>query len=429
MKVGKTSITLGMLLTATLLFAGGTQESGAADAGGGQDAVTIRVWDRVQEMGDVVAMFNDKMESEGRSLRAEFELIPYEQQVPKFMSALSAGTAPDVYSLDLVQYPYFISIGAFLDITDRFNALPFKDELPAGILRLGSMDGRVYAMPYEIDVSHILYNKQMFRDAGLDPDQPPRTWDEMIEYSQALTVDRDGDGNNDQWGFALVGQTAGEYMFWFMPFVWNNGGRMFDDQGQVVFDSPETREALQFWYDLAHTYNVAPVSSAQWSPGDRYNAFVAGNLAMFLGGNFNITSILEDAPDLDFGVALMPRGRGDYATFGGGNLVGITTQSEHPDEAWEFLQFAYSEDALVEAYGRRMALIPRRDLYDNEYYRQIPQMRQYAEFLNYAVTPYTFNYNQIYDPVIYNLQGALLGDIPVDDAVATAADEISKFVE
>ena len=218
-------------------------------------------------------------------------------------------------------------------------------------------------------------------------------------------------------------------MFWFMPYVWNNGGNMFNNEGEVVFDSPETKEALQFWHDLIHVHEIAPASSAQWSAGDRYNAFVAGNLGMFLGGNFNITSILQDAPELDFGVSLMPKGDGEFATFGGGNLIGITTQSEHPDEAWEFLQFAYSEKALVEAYGQKMSLIPRPSLYDNKYYQEIPQMQQYASFLEYAVTPYTFNYNKIYEPVLYYLQGALLGNIPVDEAVASASEEIEKLVQ
>lgn len=414
-----------MLITGVLL-AEGQQESGGQPE---SEMVTLRVWDRVQEMGDVVDMFNAKMEAEGRNVRAEFELIPYEQQVPKFMSSLSAGTAPDIYSLDLVQYPYFISIGAFRDITEQYESLPFKDELPQGILELGTMEDRVYAMPYEIDLSHIVYNKDLFREAGLDPEQPPRTWEELREFAGELTVDRNDDGNPDQWGFAVVGANAGEYMFWFMPFVWNNGGSMFNNQGEVVFDSPESRESLQFFYDLIYEDQVAPQASAQWSAGDRYNAFVSGNLGIMLGGNFNITSILQDAPDLDFGVALMPRGNGDYATFGGGNMIGITTQSEHPDEAWEFIEFAYSEEALVEAYGQNMALIPRPSLYDNKYYQEIPQMQQYADFLAHAETPYTFNYNKIYDPVLFYLQGALLDNISVDEAIGSASEEIEKLVQ
>jgi multiple sugar transport system substrate-binding protein len=411
------------LIVPVLGFSSGIEEDT------GEEDVVLRVWDRVSEMGDVVEMFNAKMEREGRNIRAEFELVPYDQQVSKFMAALSAGTAPDVYSIDLVQYPYFTSIGAFADITQQYEELPYREDLPQGILELARRDGKIYGLPYEIDISHILWNKDLFREAGLNPDRPPEDWDQFLDYSKKLTVDKDGDGNIDQWGFAVVGTSGGQYMFWFMPWVWGNDGAMFDDEGNVVFNSPETVETLQFWHDLIYEHEVAPKSSVQWASGDRYNAFIAGRLAMFLGGNFNITSIRQDAPDLEFGVALTPSNRGEKATFGGGNLIGITEQCDHKEAAWEFMEFAFSEDALVEAFGSKYALIPRTDLYDNKYYQEIPQMSLYAEFLTHAKTPFTMSYNEVYDPVLLYLQGTLLDRFGAEEAVQQAHDEIKKLVE
>ena len=207
-----------ILVVAALTFAAGEQEGKGANK-----MVSLRVWDRDSVMGDVVDQFNKKMQSEGKNIKAQFELIPYGQQVPKFMAAMAAGRAPDIYSLDLVQYPYFISIGAFKDITDEYEALPFKDELPEGILRLGKQNNKVYALPYEIDLSVLNWSKNMFRAAGLDPEKPPVTWDDLIKDAVSLTKDKNGDGNPDQWGFAEVGNDAGSYMFWFMPFIWEIG--------------------------------------------------------------------------------------------------------------------------------------------------------------------------------------------------------------
>ncbi|NOY08393.1 MAG: ABC transporter substrate-binding protein [Spirochaetes bacterium] len=413
-----------ILVIAALTFAAGEQEGK-----GTNKMVALRVWDRDSVMGDVVDQFNKKMQSEGKNIKAQFELIPYGQQVPKFMAAMAAGRAPDIYSLDLVQYPYFISIGAFKDITEEFEALPFKDELPQGILRLGKQNNKVYALPYEIDLSVLNWSKNMFRAAGLDPEKPPLTWDDLIKDSVSLTKDKNGDGNPDQWGFAEVGNNAGSYMFWFMPFIWGNNGRMFDDNGKVVFDSRESKEALQLWYDLIYKYKAAPVSSAQWSSGDRYNAFIAGKLGLFLSGNFYIKTIMKDAPDLDFGVTLIPHGKGKGATFGGGNLIGITSQSKHPAEAWEFIKFAFSKDVLVNNYAPKLMLIPRRDLYENKYYAKYPQMKKYQEILGHAITPYTYKYNQIYDPVLYYLQGSLLGKIKIDSAIKDLAVELKKVTK
>jgi len=391
--------------------------------------IVLRVWDRLPQMGTVVDLFNSKMESEGKNVRAVFELIPYEQQVSKFIAALSAGKGPDIYSLDLIQFPYFISAGAFVDITEHFNALPFKDELPEGILALGKYDGGIYALPYELDLSVLFWNKDLFREAGLDPDTAPATWEELVEFAQKLTVDDNGDGTVDQWGFCEVGSAAGEYMFCFLPFVWNNGGRMFDSTGKVVFNSQETVEALQFWRDLISIYKVAPPSSPQWALGDVYHAFVAGRIAMFPSGNFHVTPLRQDAPDLDFGVALLPKGKGEYATFGGGNMIGIVSLTQYPEEAWSFVEFAMSEEALVEAFAPHMLLVPRPSLYDNQYYATVPQMMDFASFIEYAVTPYTMKYNEVYDPVLYYIQGALLGHIDVAEAVRKCDEEIKELVE
>lgn len=394
-----------------------------------QNQIILRVWDRVPQMEKVVQMFNEKMAKEGKNIRAEFELIPYAQQVPKFMAALAAGKAPDVYSLDLIQYPYFISIGAFRDITDWFNTLPYKDEFPKGLMKLGMKDGRVYAIPYEVDLSVIFWNKDMFKEVGLDPNKPPETWDELIEYAKKLTKDKDNDGVIDQWGFAVGDRYAGGYMFWFMPFVWSNGGRMFDEKGNVVLYSPETVEALQLWYDLVHKYKVAPAASVQWSANDRYNAFVSGRLAIALLGNFNVPNLLKDAPNLNFGVAPIPRGKDGYATFGGGNLIGITTQCKHPEAAWEFVKFALSDEVMIEAFAPNLILLPRSSLYDNKYYNKVPQMKKFGEILKYAITPYTLKYNELYDPVLTYFQGALLGKIGVEEAVKRCHEEIEKIMK
>jgi multiple sugar transport system substrate-binding protein len=348
--------------------------------------------------------------------------------VPKFMASLSAGRAPDLYGLDIVQFPYFISIGAFADITEWAKALPYFEELPQGMIQVGMMNDRIYALPYQIDLSTLLWNKDMFEAAGLDPEQPPKTWYELVKIGQKLTVDKDGDGIIDQWGFNLAGGGAGAYMFWFMPFVWGNGGAMFDNDGNVVLDSPETVQALQFWSDLIHKYKIAPESSVQYGSGDRYNAFVSGRLAMYLGGNFNITSLRKDAPDMEFGVTPIPKNRGGFASFGGGSLLGITSQCENLDAAKEFMAFVYSDEAQIEAYAPDLQLLARPSLYDNKYYNEIPQMEKFGEILGYAKTPYSLKYNEIYDPVLYYFESVFLGKLDAETAVEKCTEEIKEIL-
>jgi len=389
---------------------------------------TLILWDQKQQTEKIVKMFNEKMKEEGKDIEVKLEVIPYDQMVPKFMASLSAGRAPDLYGLDIVQFPYFISIGAFTDITEWAKGLPFFEELPKGMTQVGMLDGRIYALPYQIDLSTMLWNKDMFEAAGLDPEQPPKTWYELVEIGQKLTVDKDGDGIIDQWGFNLAGGGAGAYMFWFMPFVWGNGGAMFDNDGNVVLDSYETVQALQFWSDLIHEYKIVPESSVQYGSGDRYNAFVSGKLAMYLGGNFNITSLRKDAPDMEFGVTPIPKNRGEYATFGGGSLLGITSQCENVEAAKEFMAFVYSDEAQIEAYAPDLQLLARPSLYDNKYYNEIPQMETFGEILGFARTPYSLMYNEIYDPVLYYFESVFLGKMDAETAVEKCTEEIKEIL-
>jgi len=110
-------------------------------------------------------------------------------------------------------------------------------------------------------------------------------------------------------------------------------------------------------------------------------------------------------------------------------MIGITKQSKNYDAAKQFIEFAYSEKVLLTNYAPKMALLPRSDLYDNEYYQEIPQMMDFARILENAKTPFSYKYNQIYDAVLYHLQGALLGKIPVNTAVSDCASEIQKVLK
>ena len=134
----------------------------------------------------------------------------------QFTLSLSANEAPDIISLDCTKVPYFAANGAFTDISDRFEALDYKDQFSEGMIKSGQVDGKTYAVPFSPDVSVLLYNKEHYRDAGLDPENPPKTWEELIEYSQKLTKD-------GHYGYVYAGAHSGAYMFTFISYVWNNG--------------------------------------------------------------------------------------------------------------------------------------------------------------------------------------------------------------
>ena len=346
--------------------------------------VTLQVWNRNGLMGDIVSAFNAKMEAEGKDIRAEFTLVPYEEQQVKFITALSAQTAPDVYGLDLINFPYFNSIGAFADITEKVNALPFKDQFNPGMLREGVWEDKIYAIPLYNDNSGLFYNKKLFAEAGLT--EPPKTWAQVKEYAEKLTKD-------DQYGLTFCGAVAGQTAFTWTPHLWMNGGDVGTEENAarttVTLNSKEAEEALQYWSDLAA---FAPEGVPTYTYADYYNGFTSEKVGMIFGGSWHIAAMSNDKPLLDFGVVLFPTPEEGQpsSSFMGGDNIGISSQSEHFEEAWEFVSFAVSEEAQLDVIAKANTVPGRLDLAnDNEYFDEDPRYYVFAEAGKVGKAPYT----------------------------------------
>src|SRR5262249_9210663 len=136
-----------------------------------------------------VDAYNARLKAAGKSVRVEHTSVKSDEFVARFTEAVKAGKAPDLVAFDLIDGPRYTRMGALLDVTDRFNSLAFKDTPNKAMLRLGLWRGRVYALPAVADVSILFYNRKLFKAAGLDPDKPPITWDELLSDAQKLTKD------------------------------------------------------------------------------------------------------------------------------------------------------------------------------------------------------------------------------------------------
>jgi multiple sugar transport system substrate-binding protein len=347
-------------------------------------AVTIQVWNRNGLMGDIVNAFNAKMEAEGKDIKAEFTLVPYEEQQVKFITALSSQTAPDVYGLDLINFPYFNSIGAFADITEKVNALPFKDQFNPGMAREGVWKGKIYAVPLYNDNSGLFYNKKLFKEVGLT--EPPKTWAQVKEYAQKLT-------KGDQYGITFCGAVAGMTAFTWTPHLWMNGGDVGSEENaartSVTLNSKEAEEALQYWADLA---KFAPEGVPTYTYADYYNGFTSEKVGMIFGGSWHIAAMSNDKPLLDFGVVLFPTPKEGQpsSSFMGGDDIGISAQTKNFDAAWEFLSFAVSEEAQLDVIAKAHTVPGRLDLANkNEYFDEDPRYYVFAEAGKVGKAPYT----------------------------------------
>ncbi|PTN38463.1 ABC transporter substrate-binding protein [Desulfonatronum sp. SC1] len=271
----------------------------------------------------------------------------YDDTRTKALAALNAG--------EPVQLSVLFSIDVF-DLMDQDVIVPFNDLVATdeerqwmgsfypALMENSTVDGKVYGIPFQRSTIVMYYNKDAFRDAGLDPESPPATWDEMVEAAKKLTK-RDASGNVTQWG---VHVPSSGYPYWmFQAFAMqNNQVLMSGDGTEVYFDHPAVVESLEFWRDLSHTHDVMPRGVIDW--GTLRQKFLEGSTAMMWHTTGNLTPVRNEAR-FDFGVAMLPAKQRRGSPTGGGNFyVFKQASAEERKAALQFIRWMTSPERAAD---------------------------------------------------------------------------------
>lgn len=371
----------GLALTLTACGSDG----GTAAAGG--EPGTITIWARDSQQGfmeDLADLYNASHETQ-----AEVTIIPAAQFVQKFGTAAASGTAPDVASIDLVYLPYFASVGALEDITDLTTELDYYEDLSPAHRRLAEYEDAVYALPFTAEASVLFYNKELFRQAGLDPEQPPTSYAEILDAARKITA-----LGPDTYGYAIAGACGGCNVFEFTPHIWASGGDVLSEDGtEAMLDSPEVTEALEFYRTL-WTDGSMP-NSAQTDVGTAQSAgFAAGTVGMTPLGAFAVPTFEEAG--IDFGVAPLPGEDGGSASFAGGDEIAIPSGSRNKEAAREFITWATGEEAQT-LLAKTGSVPVRTDLVDEIYAPLDPRFGVIADAMADGRTPYSVVENEIFN--------------------------------
>jgi len=171
--------------------------------------------------------------------------------------------------------------------------------------------GHMYAVPAMGRTHQLLYRKDLFKKY-VGTDKPPETWQELVDYGKKLTVDEDGDGNPDIWGFVYyaIKQACAWQIQQFMYLQGIKAQTIVDEKGVAKYNTPEGIRALQFMTDLVQKYKVAPPGVVNYWDVDLYTMFMAGKVAMAITNNwvnFKLLAEKEKFPPDKWGIAKLPR--------------------------------------------------------------------------------------------------------------------------
>lgn len=389
---------------------------------GAQDAVTLTMWSRDSNQAflrELVDLWNSS-----HTNQIDLTVIPSADFVTRLGVASAGGEAPDLIPIDLIYVPAFARAGSLADITDFVDGLPYADQLIPAHMFLGTYEDRKYAVPFAAEGSVLLYNKGLFEQAGLDPEAPPTTWQEIEDAATAIRA-----LGEDTYGFYFSGNCPGCNAFTFLPYIWASGGDLLTPDGlTATVDIPQVRDALEFYKRMWDAGLIPP--SAQADTGtDFFNAFAAGNIGMVGSGAFAISVLKNDFPDIDFGLTFLPGQEGGQSSFAGGDTISISANSSRVAESFEFITWVLSDEIQLSMFAERGQLPLRVDLADNEFSREDPRLITNAEAMALGKTPYSFVYNQLYNdttgPWLAMIQQAIFqGD--VDGAIATAQQRFTE---
>ena len=265
----------------------------------------------------------------------EVEVIP-KDFLPIVRTQIAGGDPPDIIWTNVPNYPDLALNDALLPISDLVerdgvDLSPF----PAALIESYTLDGQLYGIPKDYDTIGLYYRTDLFDAAGLDYPDAAWTWDDLKAAAAALTTD-------DVWGFAAPALIQ-EFE---LNLIRQNGGDVLSPDGsQTLFGEPAACEALQFLYSF-HTDGTAPDQATQ-DASHHWGLFGSGRIAMTYDGSWSARGYADSEFDID--VAPLPSGKERSNTIHG--LVwAILSDTDHPEEAWEFLKFLATEEAhLIQA--------------------------------------------------------------------------------
>jgi len=314
--------------------------------------ITAALQSQTSDYKSIVPLLQE-FEKANPNIKVEVVGLSADTYVSTAISAWEAGSD----RFDFVQggpIATYVEAGYVIPLDGSYDpAIKLPEEMKAdffpSVLENGMYNDKLYFAYYSTDANPFYYREDLFAEAGFE--QPPTTLEELVEYGQKLTVDENGDGRIDRWGFAWwLKPQANSCAMWFYNLLHSNGGQLIDEQGKLAFDSDAGMEALQFMYDLLHTYKISPEASLAWYQNEQYEAARNGMLAMWQAGNwvYSPLNFDEESPIKGkVGVAPFPKGKERSTVLLGGNGFMIAANSKHKQEAWKAIEFLLSYDSQV----------------------------------------------------------------------------------
>lgn len=305
---------------------------------------TLNFWQFYAPDGEVksqvdwfVKMVDDYNATQDPKVHLEYVVNTEYMNGTKLATSFASGTGPDIFIISPGDFLRYYNGGVLADLTPHIEDAA-KADFPESVIANRMVDGKIYGIPMEVEPMAFYYSVKAFEDAGLNENDVPQSWDQLLELGKKLTT-------AERYG-VLFETNPGYYQnFTWYPFMWQGGGEFQTADGKSAYDSPATVQALKLWQDAVNS-GAAPRQVLGGGGGDIVANLGSGYCAIQNVGIWGISAMDNNAPDVPYGIFKLPvPAGGKYVTVGGGWAFVANAKGKNPEAAAKFIAWALASMA------------------------------------------------------------------------------------
>jgi multiple sugar transport system substrate-binding protein len=385
--------------------------------------------------GDVMKSIVEKWNQENPNTKVTLTLLQWTPLFEKLITQVKAGSPPDIFAVNGYDMGQWISLGVLEPMDDMITKAGFKQsDFSAAAWKNVSYKGKAYGIPLDQHMHGLYYNKDMFTKAGLDPNKPPRTGQELIDAAIKLTVDANGKHPNEagfdaknvkQWGLGLPTNHHAFYMW--TALMAQQGEQVLPgpDVTKMTFTDEKGVKAWQWLNDLIWKHQVVPPAQA-----NQTNDFKAGLVAMAIDGPWQLPG-LETTPNLNWGTSIFPQVFDKPASWGADHMVTVPVQKDakRRERAMKFVTWLINNNELWAKAGHIPAVLTAADKA-----KTLPGRAAFVEMLPYEnMLPPVSKSAQIYSsaatgPIVVASQAVLVAKKPIPESLKAMREGIDRIL-
>lgn len=404
-------------LAALILLAGCSHNRHSTDTGG---VITIEFWNGFtgpdgKTMEKIVTQFN----AEHKDIQVRMQIIPWSTYYDKVTLGLAYGGAPDVFILHTDRLPEYADSSALSCVDDLIaNGDLDPDDFMERPWAASRWKEKQYALPLDCHPQGLYYNIELFKKAGIE--KPPTNLTEFIEAGKKLTIDKNGDGKPEQWGFAYTWLRTNAHTF----LAQYDSGWIAKDLAHSDLTSENSKAAFRTMTDLIYKEKICPAPEGQ----DAWIGFRTGKVAMAIEGIYMLSSV-EEQEGLKFAGAPCPQFGPVPAVWGGSHLLAMPSgiSDAHRRASWEFMKYL-SDHSLDWAKGGQVPV--RKSILAMPEFKKMSVQYEFSKKLPYVVyLPQSTAINQVLPFCDASVEAILNRIKPTDEALSEAAGRIDRVLE